>query len=182
MVVVGLTGGIGAGKSTLAALLAERGAAVIDVDAIGRDVISGDGPGAEAVLARFGTLDRREIAAVVFNDEPARRDLESISWPLIEDELRRRIAGLDGPLVVLDMAVLAQGLGRGIYDYVVTVEAPAEIRVARLVARGMSMDDALARINSQTSEEHRRNMADIVVVNDGSVEDLHDAADAVLAL
>lgn len=193
---VGLTGGIGAGKSTLAGLLAEQGAAVIDVDAVGRDVISPEGAGGEAVLAAFGTTDRREIAKVVFADPAARLELESISWPLIEAELRRLVAereraGLRRPVaegtadvVVLDMAVLPQGLGKGIYGPVVTVEAPVDVRIERLVARGMTADDAIARMRSQTSDDHRRSIADFIVENDDrSIDDLRRiAADLAASL
>ena len=180
MIVVGLTGGIGAGKSTVAALMAERGAEVVDVDAIGREVIAPGTPGAAAVLERFGTIERPELAGIVFGDENARRDLEAISWPLIDAELRRVVAASASEVVVLDMAVLAQGLGKGIYGPVVTVEAPVDTRLERLIQRGMSEDDARARIRAQTSEDERRALADHVIVNDGSVEDLRRAADAVL--
>ena len=180
MVVVGLTGGIGAGKSTFAALLAERGAEVIDVDAIGREMIAPGTPGAAAVEARFGTTDRRQLAQIVFNDEDARLDLEAISWPRIEEELRRRVALSTAGVVVLDMAVLAQGLAKGIYGPVVTVEAPVEVRVERLIARGMDEADARARMRAQTGEDARRAIAHVVVVNDGSIDDLAREADAVM--
>ena len=179
-VVIGLTGGIGAGKSTFASLLSTRGGAtIVDVDAIGREVIAPGGPGADAVFARFGTLDRADIASAVFADERARHDLERISWPLIEDELRRRLAGMAG-VVVLDMAVLSQGLGQGLYGPVVTVEAPEDVRLPRLVARGMSEADALARMRAQTPESHRRSIADVVVVNDRDVAWLEAEADRTL--
>lgn len=178
---IGLTGGIGAGKSTFAALLAELGADVIDVDAIGRDVIAPGGPGADAVVERFGTVERPALATIVFSDPSARHDLEAISWPLIEDELHRRVAEADAGVVVLDMAVLAQGdLGKGIYGPVVTVEAPEPLRIARLIARGMSEDDARARMRSQVSESVRAALADHVVVNDGELDALRSAARALL--
>lgn len=180
MVVVGLTGGIGAGKSTFAALLADRGADVIDVDAIGRQVIAPGTAGAAAVEARFGTIDRRQLAQIVFSDETARHDLEAISWPRIEEELRRRVAVATAGIVILDMAVLAQGLGRGVYGPVVTVEAPVETRIERLIARGMDEADARARMEAQTGEEERRAIADVVVVNDESIEALTRDADALL--
>lgn len=180
VIVVGLTGGIGAGKSTFAALLADRGAEVVDVDAIGRETIAPGTPGAAEVESRFGTSDRRDLARIVFADAEARRALEAISWPRIEEELRRRVATSTADVVVLDMAVLPQGLGAGIYGPVVTVEAPDEVRVARLVARGMDEGDARARMRAQTGEDERRAIADLVVTNDGSLDALAREADAFL--
>jgi dephospho-CoA kinase len=179
VVVIGLTGGIGAGKSTFAGLLARRGAHVIDVDAIGRAVLEPGGAAAAAVLARFGTLDRRELAGIVFPDPEARRDLEAISWPAIDAELGRLVAEQPtGSVVVLDMAVLAQGdLGKGLYGPVVTVEAPEEERVARLVGRGMEESDARARMASQVPDGVRRAIADVVVENDGDLVALEATAD-----
>ena len=181
MIVIGLTGGIGAGKSTFAALLAARGAHVIDVDAIGRDVIAPGGPAALAVEARFGTLDRRLIAAIVFEQADARRDLEALTWPAIHTELQRQVdAAPPDAVVVLDMAVLAQGdLGKGIYGPVITIEAPDALRVARLTQRGMSEPDARARMASQVATDVRRNLADIVIENDTDIAALAAAADAV---
>ncbi|MHB8463288.1 MAG: dephospho-CoA kinase [Acidimicrobiales bacterium] len=183
MVVIGLTGGIGAGKSTFAALLAARGAQVIDVDAIGRDVIAPGGPASAAVAAEFGTIDRRALAAIVFADPDARRRLEAISWPAIDAELERHVdLHSSAAVVVLDMAVLAQGdLGRGVYGPVVTVEAPEPLRLARLIERGMSEEDARARMSSQVSEARRRDLADVVVDNDGDLPTLARAADEVWA-
>ena len=183
MVVVGLTGGIGAGKSTFARLLAERGAHVIDVDAVGREVIAPGGPAAGAVQARFGTLDRRELAGIVFREPAARHDLEAVSWPAIDAELARRVAAQQpDAVVVLDMAVLAQGdLGKGLYGPVVTVEADEKQRVRRLVERGMTEADARARMRSQVAEQVRRDLADVVVDNDDDLATLAAAADALWA-
>lgn len=181
MIVVGLTGGIGAGKSTFASLLANRGAEVVDVDAIGREVIAPQGPGAAAVADRFGTLDRRALASIVFADEQARRDLEAISWPLIEGELRRRIARCTAEVVVLDMAVLPQGLGRGMYGPVVSVEAPEDRRLERLVERGLSEEDARSRMRAQVGEGVRRELASVVISNGGGLEALMQQADDLLA-
>jgi dephospho-CoA kinase len=180
VVVVGLTGGIGAGKTTFGQLLASRGAEVIDVDAIGRAVIAPGAEGADAVKERFGTTDRRELARLVFSDPGARRALEALSWPLIEGRLRELVGVSEASVVVLDMAVLPQGLARGIYGPVVTVEAPDEVRLQRLVARGMSEDDALARMKAQTSEPERRAIAQYVVVNDDGMAPLRARADALM--
>jgi len=180
VLVIGLTGGIGAGKSTFATLLAARGAEVIDVDALGRAVIAPGGSAADAVHERFGTIDRAELAGIVFADPSARRDLEAISWPTIDAELERLVAASSAEVIVLDMAVLAQGdLGAGIYGPVVTVEAPDELRVQRLVERGLSEADARARMAAQVSESVRRDVADAVVVNDAGLDALEKEADAV---
>ena len=177
MLVVGLTGGIGAGKSTLAGLLAARGAEVIDVDALGRQVIAPGGSAEEAVRARFGTTDRAELARIVFSDPTTRQALEAISWPAIDRELERLLGQASAPVVVLDMAVLAQGdLGKGQYQVVVTVEAPEDLRLERLVDRGMSREDARNRMASQVSEERRRGLADYAVENDAGPAELEKAA------
>ena len=188
MRIVGLTGGTGAGKSTVAAQLAERGAVVIDVDAIGREVLEPGGAAYEPVLARFGEgvrgadgrIDRAALAAIVFTDPGALADLEDISHPAINAELDRRFSALpEHALVVLDMAILlGSRLGRDLpsgrgYDTVVVVEAPVEVRVQRLVElRGMPEADARNRIASQPTDEERRAVADHVVVNDGDVDAL----------
>ena len=156
------------------------GAHVIDVDAVGRDAIAPGSRGGEAVKVRFGTTDRRMLADIVFTDPRARQDLESISWPLIEQQLRVLVARAAADVVVLDMAVLPQGLGKGIYGPVITVEAPEQVRLARLVARGMDERDAAARMRSQVSELDRRAIADFVVINDASMESLTAEARTVL--
>lgn len=185
MRIVGLTGGIGAGKTTVARLLAPLGAHVIDVDAIGRDVLTPGGSAEAAVLARFGPavvsrsgqIDRAALAALVFADPAQLAALEAISHPAINAELDRHLDTADAAgaaLVVLDMAVLVGSrLGRDLpsgrsYDTVVVVEAPEPVRIRRLVdLRGMTAADARARIEAQPSDEERRRVADHVVINDG---------------
>jgi dephospho-CoA kinase len=186
VLIVGLTGGIGSGKSTVASMLAARGAVVVDVDALGRAVIAPGGRAEAEVLAAFGPavadaaghVDRAALARQVFGrpDELAR--LTAISHPAINLELADVIDAQDGDaIVVLDMAILVEStLGRGdpehSYTKVVVVEAPEELRVARAVARGMAEVDVRARIASQATDEARRAVADAVVVNDGDVEAL----------
>ena len=189
--VVGLCGGIGAGKSTVATLLAERGATVIDVDALGRQVLTDDDVHA-AVVAEFGdgvldadgAVDRKALAAEVFASKGRLTDLEAISHPAINRELDRRLTQLAGPtesagnmLVILDMAVLVESdlgrlpNGRG-YREVVVVEADLEIRLARLVGRGMTVENASARMAAQADGAERRAVADHVVVNNGDEVEL----------
>lgn len=180
MLVVGLTGGIGAGKSTAAKLFAAHGAVVIDVDSLGHVVIAPGGKAHDAVLAAFGTVDRGDLGAIVFADRAELDRLTSISHPAINAELAERLDAIDDAIVVLDMAILAESnLGRGMYRQVVTVEAPEELRVQRAVARGMAEVDVRRRIAAQASEGERRRLADHVLVNDGSEADLAAELDQI---
>ena len=197
MKVVGLCGGIGAGKSTVARLLAERGAVVVDVDALGRSVLVHDEV-RHAVVAEFGDgvldadggIDRAALAREVFSCEGRLTDLEAISHPAIDREIARHLEALasDPPdLVVLDMAVLVESDlgklsdGRG-YTEVVVVEAHADVRLERLVARGMAADDARARMAAQATDAERRAVADHVLVNDGDEADLAERVDELIPL
>ena len=193
MLVIGLTGGIGAGKSTVAAMLAKRGAAVIDVDELGRDVLVRGGGAYDGVVARFGPdvvgsdgeIDRGALAATVFADDRALADLTSISHPAINALLADRLSQLDAagaPVVVLDMAVLVESqLGRGLYDTVVVVEAPWPLRLARLVGRGLSEHEAVARRDAQATDGERRAVADFLIDNKGDLETLDAELDALWA-
>ena len=197
MLVVGLCGGIGAGKSTVAGLLADLGAVVVDVDDIGRRVLTDDAV-RDAVVAEFGdgilgadgAVDRASLAAEVFGDTDRLPDLEAISHPAIDREIARCMEALseDPPdLVVLDMAVLVESDlgklpdGRG-YTEVVVVEARAEVRLERLVARGMAVDDARARMAAQATDADRRAVADHVVVNNADEAALAHQVDELLRL
>lgn len=195
MLVIGLTGGIGSGKSTVAALLASRGANVVDADLVAREVVEPGRPALAALLERFGpgvvqadgTLDRPALAAVVFADEEARRDLNAIMHPAIGAELQARIAAArevdpEG-VVVLDIPLLAEG-GPNRYplDGVIVVDAPVDLAVARLVEhRGFSERDARARVAAQSTREQRRAIADVVIDNSGGPEDLVAQVDAAWA-
>ncbi|MCB0992865.1 MAG: dephospho-CoA kinase [Acidimicrobiales bacterium] len=185
MLIVGLTGGIGAGKSTVAEALARRGAVVIDVDGLGRQIIGHGGSAVEEVVARFGEqvrssagdIDRAALASIVFSDSQALADLNAISHPRINELIDSTVDRLPGDsIVVLEMAVLVEStLGwdnRHRYEVVVVVEAPVEVRVSRLLGRGMSTEDARARIESQVSDEERRAVANYVIGNIGTVDDL----------
>ena len=198
MLVVGLTGGIGAGKSTAAARFGELGATVIDVDAIGRAVIAPGGRAEQGVIGAFGSgilddnghIDRAKVAAEVFDRPDRLAALEAVSHPAINAELDLRFHELaesgEVQVVVLDMAVLVESRlgqlesGRG-YTEVVVVEAPEEVRLPRLVERGLSEEQARARMASQATDDQRRAVADYVVVNDGTPEELSAAVDEVWA-
>jgi dephospho-CoA kinase len=185
---VGLTGGLGAGKSTVASLLAAHGAVIIDADAIAREVVGAGAPGFEAVVARFGQdvvgadgeLDRTRLAEIVFADDRARDDLNGIVHPLVAQrsaELMAKVA--DGAVVVYDVPLLAEnGLARG-FDVVVVVEADLATRLARIEQRGLSEAQAKARIAAQASDEQRRTIADELLRNDGSKDDLADQVSAL---
>ena len=191
MLIVGLTGGIGAGKSTVAGLLASHGAAIVDVDALGREIIAPGGTAVEPVLARFGGhlrasdggIDRPGLASIVFNNPEELAALNEISHPAINELLDERIGSIGeagtADVVVLDMAVLAEStLGRDTrfpYEIVVTVEAPPGVRLARLIERGMTAEDAKARLASQATDEQRREVADFVIGNGGGTDELADA-------
>lgn len=185
-VVIGLTGGIGAGKSTAAEMLARRGALVADGDALGRQILLPGGSAVGQVIALFGQsvddgaggIDRAALASIVFGNERELNRLTAVSYPAINGELARIVdeAPLDTPMVVLDLAVLVEGeLGLGLYSKVVVIEASISTRLARLEGRGMTAGDAKARIASQASDEQRRAVATYIVNNDGA-EELLDTA------
>lgn len=185
---VALTGGVGAGKSTLGAMLERMGAYRIDADQVARDVVAPGSVGLVALRQRFGpevlgsdgTLDRAGLARTVFDDTAARRDLNAILHPLIAARARDLMATAPaGVIVVYEIPLLVE-TGRGIdFDVVVTVEASMDVRLSRLRGRGLGGTDALARISSQASDEQRCAIADEVVVNDGSTAQLNDQAVAV---
>jgi len=198
MLVAGLTGGIGAGKSTAAGRFAQLGAVVIDVDAIGREVLAAGGRAEQGVIDAFGSnitddrgrIDRAKLAAEVFGRPGRLAALEAVSHPAINAELDRRLQRLaeegEAQVVILDMAVLAESRlgqlesGRG-YTCVVVVEAPEHIRLPRLIERGLTAEQARARMASQAADGQRRALADYVIVNDGSPEELAAAVDGVWA-
>ncbi|WP_448613056.1 dephospho-CoA kinase [Modestobacter sp. URMC 112] len=176
MVRIGLTGGIGSGKSTVAALLAERGARVVDADRIAREVLEPGTPGLAAVVAEFGagvlaadgSLDRAALAGVVFADPAARARLDAVVHPLVRARAAEAVAAAPPDAVVVqDVPLLVETGQAGSYDLVLVVETDPEVRVQRLVARGLSADDARARMASQATDEQRRAVADVVLRNDG---------------
>lgn len=191
MLIIGLTGGIGAGKSTVSEMLGKRGAVVIDVDGLGREVIGPAGSAVDAVIDRFGeevrgsdgAIDRPALAGKVFGDPEALAALNAISHPAINALLDEQLAAIaDGnpdSIVVLDLAVLAESdLGRGIrhpFELVVVVEAPREVRLERLVERGLTVEDAEARMASQATDDERRALAEFVVGNGGDLDELATA-------
>jgi dephospho-CoA kinase len=183
---IGLTGGIGSGKSTVAGLLAEHGARVVDADRIAREVVEPGTPGLAAVVAEFGeqlltadgALDRPALAAIVFGDPAARARLDAVVHPLVRRRAAELVAAAPADAVVVqDVPLLVETGQAGSYDLVLVVETDLATRVARLEARGLTADDARARIASQATDEERRAVADVVLRNDGDRDDLAAAVD-----
>lgn len=182
MLKVGLTGGIGAGKSEVSRLLVEYGAVLIDSDRISREVVEPGTPGLAAVVEEFGpdiltvegTLDRPALGALVFADAERRAALNAIVHPLVGARAaERERAAPEGAVVVHDVPLLAENGLAALYDLVVVVDASAETQLHRLVTlRGMTESDARARMAAQATREQRRAIADLIVDNDGPLEAL----------
>jgi dephospho-CoA kinase len=189
MFLVGLTGGIGSGKSTVAAGLARRGAAVVDADAISREIMEPGGAAYGSVVERFGPsilgpegrIDRAAVAAVVFHQPDALADLNAITHPVIGRVMFERMveAGERAEVVVLDIPLLTIATKeRFTFAAIVVVDTPEEMAVQRLVGqRNFTEEDARARIAAQISREERRALADLVVDNSGSREQLEAEVD-----
>jgi dephospho-CoA kinase len=189
MVRVGLTGGIGSGKSTVSARLAQLGAVVIDADLLAREVVTAGSDGLAAIVAEFGPdvltpageLDRTALGRLVFGDVAARERLEAIVHPLV----RRRAAEIEATapadaVVVHDIPLLVETGQADRFDAIVVVDVDEDVQRGRLMAsRGMTEDQARARIGAQASRRQRLAFADHVLVNNGSVADLMTAVDAL---
>ncbi|MDQ1436877.1 MAG: dephospho-CoA kinase [Acidimicrobiaceae bacterium] len=175
MLVVGLTGGIGSGKSTVSAALAERGAVIIDADVIHRQNMAPGGRVHDVVLARFGTVDRPTLAGIVFNDANALADLNALTHPAVGAVIAERLAeeAATDHVVVLDIPLLVESRSAYPLAGVIVVDAPTEVALQRLVdQRGMALEDARSRVAAQASREDRLAQADFVIDNSGSVEQL----------
>jgi dephospho-CoA kinase len=180
---VGLTGGIGSGKSTVAEMLVERGAVVVDGDQIARELVMPGSPALTAIVERYGqqvvhedgTLDRAGLADIVFPDPDALADLDAIMHPRIAAraaEMLDEAARTGAAAVVYDMPLLVEGGQADEFDLVVVVHAPVPMRLARLAVRGIRVDDAHERMQRQATDEERAAVADILIDNSGDVDDL----------
>jgi dephospho-CoA kinase len=183
---VGLTGGVGSGKSTVASLLADHGAVVIDADAIAREVVEPGTPGFAAVVDAFGDevvgadgrLDRPKLAGIVFGDESKRVQLNAIVHPLVgQRTVELAQAASADAVLVYDIPLLVEGNMAAGFDVVLVVEADRDIRLARLAERGMAANDAQERMAAQASDEQRREVADVVIENNDSLAELKAAVD-----
>ena len=189
MILVGLTGGIGAGKSTVSIMLADRGAVIVDADLIARDLQAPGSPLLDVMAERFGrhivddngALDRAAVAKIVFNDKDALADLNGIVHPVMQAEIQRQIDEHreTDRVVVLDFPLLGENPRKGLAATIV-VDIPVDVAVQRLVEqRGMDIDDARARINSQVSREERLERATHVIDNRSDRDELIAQVDAL---
>ncbi|MFM2144502.1 MAG: hypothetical protein RI899_290 [Actinomycetota bacterium] len=178
--VVGLTGGIGSGKSLAAQFFSQLGALVIDADQLARSAIERGSEGFDEVLLRFGDtvlkngdIDRVTLGQIVFENPEAKKDLEEIIHPRIRAEFEEAVASLNpGQVMVYEIPLLVETNAADRFDFVITVESNAELRKQRLRARGMFHSDIEKRMAAQATEEQRRAVADCVLTNDGSEDDL----------
>ena len=181
---MGLTGGVASGKSTVAAMLAELGAVVIDADQLAREVVAHGTDGLARVVEEFGPqllteaggLDRAAVGRLVFADEDARKRLEAIIHPLVHARGRElEAAAPPDALVVHDIPLLAESGRAGRFDAVIVVDAPRDMQVERMTSqRGWTVEDAEARIAAQATREQRLAIATHVIENTGTLEDLRD--------
>lgn len=180
MTVVALTGGIGAGKSTVAQYFASLGATVVDADQLARLAIKPGSPGFSEVEERFGArviadgkIDRGALAQIIFTDEKARKDLESIIHPRVQKLFAQAVAQLNADdLMIYEIPLLVETSAVSKFDFVITVEADLEIRRSRLLERGLSEDQIAKRIASQSSQAEREAIADAVITNNGDEDEL----------
>lgn len=178
MFLIGLTGGIAAGKSTVASLWGSLGATVIDADVLAREALAHGTAGLEAVAAAFpgvvndsGELDRKMLADIVFADETKRKQLERIVHPIVQSEAKRLMTQATSKIVVYVVPLLVEANVDHPFDAVVTVEAPEKDQVARMVRhRGMTEAEAIARIKNQTSPAHRANRANYILNSNQDIE------------
>lgn len=188
MFVVGLTGGIGSGKSAATDYLARQGVTIVDADLASRVVVEPGQPALRAIVERFGetviqddgTLNRRALRDIVFSDEQARRDLEAITHPAIGEELRRQISASRSAYTVLVSPLLLEGSQKTMIDRVLVIDAAPELQVQRTISRDSVPEAQVEAImRAQLDRQRRLSMADDVVENNGSLAQLHEQLAAV---
>ena len=180
MVVIALTGGIGAGKSTVAQFFSELGANVVDADQLARIAIERGSEGFDEVIARFGQeilsngdIDRKALAAIIFSDPAAKSALEAIIHPRVQALFAQARAENDPSIpMIYEIPLLVETDAGKKFDFIVTVEADEEVRIARLLERGMFISDIKARLANQASSQSRTSIADAVITNDGDEDHL----------
>jgi dephospho-CoA kinase len=180
MLIVALTGGIGAGKSLAAQYFSELGARVVDADQLARVAIERGSEGFDEVILRFGEeitrngdIDRKALAEIIFADPKAKEDLEAIIHPRVRELFAEVVADLNqDEILIYEIPLLAETASAKNFDLVITVEADLEIRKERLRKRGMFISEIERRIATQASREERIALADYVIINDGDVDGL----------
>lgn len=194
MITIGLTGGIGSGKSTVAQMLGELGAPILDADKVAHTTYAPDGPAYDAVIAAFGaqvvapdrTIDRKALGAIVFGKPEQLNKLTSIVWPATRDSIRRNVAELRArgaklPIVV-EAAILIEAKWQPLFDEIWLVRAPREQVVARIESqRGLKPEETEARIRAQLSDEERAKHATLTIENNGTREELREMLKEVWA-
>jgi dephospho-CoA kinase len=180
MKVIALTGGIGAGKSTVAQFFSELGAHVVDADHLARIAIERGSAGFDEVVERFGEtilangdINRKALAEIVFSDPSAKRDLEAIIHPRVQKLFAQALVDNEpAPNLIYEIPLLVETDAAGKFDFIVTVEADEDLRIERLLSRGMFITDIKARLANQAPSEARIAIADSVIVNDGDEDHL----------
>ena len=178
---VGLTGGIGAGKSTVADLFSQKGAVVIRSDELARQVIEPQTPGFQQVIDRFGKdfvnsegyIDRAKMAQIVFQDDAALKDLENIVHPLVRSRTNQIIdQHTSETIIVNEIPLLLEKKMESLFDFLVIVISSEKNRLERLAQRGLTTEQATARMSKQVSDDERKAAADFLIVNDGNLDQL----------
>lgn len=180
MLLVALTGGIGAGKSLVARYFNELGAVVISADDLAKQVIERGSLGFDQVVSQFGDsilkdgdINRRALAEIVFKDETKRKMLEAIIHPLVQSEFNKLKSQVSsGEILIYEIPLLAETKSQDKFDLVITVEAPLDLREKRLLERGMLISEIKARLANQVDDKARREIADIVIENNGDTGQL----------
>jgi dephospho-CoA kinase len=184
---IGLTGGIASGKSTVSEIWKRLGAEIVDADEVARDVVGPGSAGLAAVVKRFGSevlneegvLNRQKLGELIFANESARKNLEGILHPLIRAESQRRFEESKAPHVVYAIPLLAENRGEYVFDRICTISAPREVRLARLMAdRGYTKTEAERRLDSQASDAQRESIADVVIDSNCTLQELEIRATA----
>jgi dephospho-CoA kinase len=186
---VALTGGIGSGKSLVGEILEELGALVIDSDQLAREVIERGRPGYEEVITAFGDsilsegqIDRAKLAAVIFKEKDLRKKLESIIHPLVREAAEKLARNLpSGAILVNQIPLLVESDGAKRFDYVITVSADEEIRRERLRLRGLKDYEITERMAAQVADLDREKIANYILRNDGSIDELTRAVEELMA-
>lgn len=176
---VALTGGIGAGKSTVAEILEDLGALVIDSDLLAREVLERGSPGYDLVVARFGDailregeIDRSALAAIVFSDPAARKELEAIIHPMVRERAEKIASRAGDRIVINQIPLLFETSGAKRFDYVITVESDESVRRSRLRERGLKDYEIDKRFAAQATDSQRASISNVVISNNGSIDDL----------